>query len=167
MNEDESSRPNKVGQAVILLYATLAVGVVRGILEGLKLSENVSVSLLVFVAIVTFGSMLFVIHMIGTGRNWARVTFLVMFILGIPLFIEPLLESLAASPVSGVLGIGQAVIQAVALVLLFQALPGFVWESEAVTGRNSADAIRRRPLLAFLGTAINVLELGQALNASE
>ena len=63
---------------------------------------------------------LFIFIMIGKGRNWARITFLVLFIIGIPFSVLPLMQSLAANPISGLLGIVQTIIQIVAIVFLFQ-----------------------------------------------
>jgi hypothetical protein len=43
-----------------------------------------------------------------------------MFILGIPLSVSPLIKSLSDYPISGLLGIIQAVLQGIAIVFLFQ-----------------------------------------------
>ena len=79
-----------------------------------------SVGFAMFITFVVLAIMWFFIYMIGKGRNWARITFLVLFIIGIPFAIMPLLQSLAANPISGFLGLAQTVIQIVALVFLFQ-----------------------------------------------
>ena len=74
----------------------------------------------VFITFLVLGIMWLFIHMIGKGRNWARITLLVLFIIGIPFSILPLMNSLSANPISGLLGLGQSVLQIVALVFLFQ-----------------------------------------------
>ncbi len=48
-----------------------------------------------------------------------RLLFLVLFLLGTPLSVKPLLDSLSATPFSGLLGLVQVAIQVLALVLLF------------------------------------------------
>jgi len=63
--------------------------------------------------------MVWLIVKMDRGRNWARITFLVLFLLGTPLSIQPLIHSLSYSPVSGVLGLAQAALQVVSLVMLF------------------------------------------------
>ncbi len=120
MDQDQSSRPAKIGQAVMLLYVTLGIGVLRSIMETSRLAQGTSVGFVLFIGFAVLGVMWFFIYMIGKGRNWARVTFLVLFILGVPLAVLPLLQSLAANPFSGLLGIAQTVILIVALVFLFQ-----------------------------------------------
>ena len=112
-------RPKTVTTAVTLLYMTLGIGVIRGILEASRLSETAPIGFVVFIMLATLGITGLFIYAIAKGRNWARITFLVLAIIGTPLAVKPLLESLAASPFSGVLGILQSLLQIVGLVLLF------------------------------------------------
>ena len=58
--------------------------------------------------------------MIWNGRNWARITFLVVVIIGTPGSIFQLLLGLTVTPISGLLDIGGIVIQIIALIFLFQ-----------------------------------------------
>jgi tryptophan-rich sensory protein len=120
MEQSQASRPEKVGVAVKLLYLTLGIGVLRSFMEAPMHAKMTSPAFVVFVASFVLGIMWFFIYMIGRGRNWARITFLVLFIIGIPFSVQPLLQSLSANPISGLLGIGQLFIQIVALVFLFQ-----------------------------------------------
>ena len=53
--------------------------------------------------------------MIGKGRNWARITYLVLFIIGVPLIVFAMLQ-----PLLVILVIGQIVVQIIGLVFLFQ-----------------------------------------------
>lgn len=119
-NINQLLQPPKVAIAVKLLYATLGIGIIRSIIESGRLAEKASMPFILVVQFITFGSLWFFIYMMGKGRNWARITFLVIFILGVPLSILPMIQSLTHNPVSGVLGLGQVVMQVVALVFLFQ-----------------------------------------------
>lgn len=110
-------RPDKVGLAVILLYVTLGIGLLRSLIEAPQ--QEASLGLIIFGTLIGLGIMGFFIFMIGNGKNWARITMLVLFIVGIPFVVLPLLQSLAVNPVSGLLGIAQTVVQAVALGFLF------------------------------------------------
>ena len=113
-------KPSKVSNAVKLLYAAIAIGIVRSSIETTRIAETNSFGSILFVAIFVFGLIWFFIYMIGKGKNWARISFLVLFIIGVPLSILPMIQSLAHSPFSAILGLAQAVIQIVALVFLFQ-----------------------------------------------
>lgn len=105
-NQVPADRPQQVGQAVILLYVTLGIGILRSILEASRNPELARTGFLMFITFGVLGIMWFFIHMIGKGKNWARITLLVLFVVGIPLSIFPLLQSLAANPLSGLLGLG-------------------------------------------------------------
>lgn len=128
-NQAQRSRPAKVSMAVKLLYVTLGIGVLRFIIDPSSLSQIAQLSqieqmdLEVFVGIIVLLSFIliwFFIYMIGKGRNWARITFLVSFIIGTPFTVSILLQSLVAKPISGLLDIGPSVLQGIALVFLFQ-----------------------------------------------
>jgi hypothetical protein len=119
-------RPDAVRTAVTLLYATLGLGVLRSALESARLAAESSVVAFLAIALVSLGLTGFLTYMTGRGRNWARITLLVLFLIGVPLSMGPLATSLATSPVSGVLGLAQVGLQVVALVLLFRP-PASTW----------------------------------------
>ena len=89
-------------------------------MESSTQAEVASPAFVMFIAFFGLVIMWLFIFMIGKGRNWARITFLVLFIVGTPLSVLPLMQSLGANPISGLLGIVQTIIQIVALVFLFQ-----------------------------------------------
>jgi hypothetical protein len=89
-------------------------------MEGSDLYQTESIGFMIFVSISVLGILWFFIHKIWKGRDWARITFLVLYIIGIPFAVFTLLQPLMDRPFYGVLGIGQAVLQLVALVFLFQ-----------------------------------------------
>ena len=117
---NQTERPKKVQNAVTILYVTLGFGIVRAVMEASANAEMAGVGFLMFVTLVVFAVMVFLITMIGRGRNWARITFLVLFLLGLLPSILPLIRSFAISPISGVPGLAQVVLQIVAMVFLFQ-----------------------------------------------
>ncbi len=117
--QKQVEQPSKVGTAVTLLYATLGIGIIRSIIESSRYAEASSVGYVIYIMFSVFGLMWFLFYMIGKGRNWARITFLILFILGVPSSIF-IIQSLTHNPISGILGIAQVVMQSVALVFLFQ-----------------------------------------------
>lgn len=114
-----TQRPQKIKNAVLMLWISLGLGVVRSVWEIPAQAAQSSVGFVVFVMGFTFLFVGFFVWMIGKGKNWARITFLVLFILGVPLSILPLIQSLAYAPISGVLGIAQSALQTVAVIFLF------------------------------------------------
>jgi hypothetical protein len=112
-------KPQKIKTAVLMLWVSLGLGLVRSAWEIPAQAEHSSVGFVVFVLAFTLLFTGFFIWMIDRGKNWARITFLVLFILGVPLSILPLLQSLAYAPISGLLGIAQVILQTIAVIFLF------------------------------------------------
>ena len=110
MEQDQTTRPREVGTAVTLIYITFGIGLLRAIMGGAP----------VLLTLVFIGIMYLFVFQIGKGRNWARITFLVLTILGLPFSVHSLTQTFTANPVSGLLEIGQIVMQIIALVFLFQ-----------------------------------------------
>jgi hypothetical protein len=122
MEQNQTTRPPRVGTAVKLLYITLGIGVLRSIMDASMYTEMASPAFVMLISFFVLGVMGFFIFMIGKGRNWARITFLVFFIISIPFAAFPLMQSVGANPISGRIGIIIIIIQIVALVFLFQKL---------------------------------------------
>jgi len=102
--------------AVLLILASLVLGLIRYPLEFAP-------SLFLFlVAVPTLALIAFLAWRIYAGKNWARITFTVLFVLGLPFSILPLAEALQSRPFSGVLGVLQLVMQSAAVFFLY--LPG-------------------------------------------
>lgn len=102
--------------AAWLIYASLLVGLVR---IPLEFSPNVILFLFLIPLMVLLALLAW---QISCEKNWARITFAVLFALGLPFAILPLAEALQSRPLSGVLGILQLGLQSGAMILLF--LPG-------------------------------------------
>jgi hypothetical protein len=121
---EKKNRPDKVSTAITLLWITIAIGIVSSTINfsaSLKVAEASGLGLawLIFTLYFTFLFLAFFIYKIGQGRNWARITFLVLFIIGVPMTIY----SYLTTPIdifSLLLGLASTIMQLVALVFLFQ-----------------------------------------------
>ena len=121
----QKSRPDKVSAALTLLWITITVGVIRSVMEfsnSLEVAnaQGFGSGFVIFIIFFTLVFLAFFIFKIGKGKNWARITFLVLSITGIPFAVLPLFKSLLTNPISGILGIGQTILEIIALVFLFQ-----------------------------------------------
>jgi hypothetical protein len=123
-------RPWKVTTAVYLLYVSLVFAVIGFLLFWLAFGEKAHLSTVAFWGSALLGSLVIwslVFYLIGRGKNWARITLLVLFVLTAPPNIWALAqygnmpESAGWIDVSTrILGITDVVLQFVALVFLFQ-----------------------------------------------
>ena len=166
-------RPASISAVVTLLYVVLALGVIRSAIvfgrlsaqagaEFGRLSPVAGASFVLFVQGTSFAFVWFLIFMIGRRRNWARVVFLVMFVVGIPFTVKPLIDSFSASPISGVLGVAQLALQITALYLLFRPA-GRAWFRRPVpSGEMVAQASGNPPDAAALTSAQPVVHGGRS-----
>ena len=126
-------KPQPVATAVNLLWASMAVGLVKMLMEFSKLSAAAPAAFTNFVLIFTFGLIAFLIFKISAGRNWARITFLVLFVIGMLPMLPIMLGEFSRAPVVGALSVAQVGLQGYALYLVFTQ-PGCVWFRKATAG---------------------------------
>lgn len=123
-------KPQPVGTAVNLLWASLAVGLIKMLMDFSHLSAAPA-ALTNFVLVFTFALLSFLIFKISAGKNWARITFLIMFIVGMLPTLPIIFGEFSRSPVVGALSITQIGLQAYALFIIFTH-PGSLWFQKVV-----------------------------------
>jgi hypothetical protein len=118
-------RPAEVNRATALLSATLVIGMGKAVADWQHLSRAGVLFTLVVSAfnLALFGLLFWKIH---KGRNWARITFLVLLVLGLLPYGFMLRSELHRSPWLGLIGILQTTIQLYAVALLCTS-PGKEW----------------------------------------
>ena len=124
--ENQTFKPLAVRRAIILLWASWAIGIPKTLLDWAQLTSRTSGVFNAFVIISTLAIVAFFIWKIGQGKNWARIVFLVMSLLGVVPFLFVVRSEFARSPASGLLSTVQCGIQAIAFLLLFTS-PGKEW----------------------------------------
>jgi hypothetical protein len=124
--QDAVQKPQSVATAVNFLWASMAVGLVKMLMDFSNLSAVAPSAFTNFVLVFTFALIAFLIFKISAGRNWARITFLVMSVIGVLPTLPLMLGEFSRSPVVGALSVAQDGLQVYALFLLFTQ-PGSVW----------------------------------------
>lgn len=129
--QSAAQKPQPVVTAVNLLWASLAVGLVKMLMDFSNLSGVAPALFTNFILIFTFALIAFLIFKISVGRNWARITFLVMFIIGVLPTLPIVLGEFSRSAILGALSVAQIGLQVSALFLLFTQ-PGSSWFTKVV-----------------------------------
>ena len=129
--QSAAQKPQPVVTAVNLLWVSLAVGLVKMLMDFSNLSGMAAAAFTNFILIFTFALITFLIFKISAGRNWARITFLVMFIIGVLPTLPIVLGEFSRSAVVGALSAAQIGLQVYALFLLFTQ-PGSSWFRKVV-----------------------------------
>jgi hypothetical protein len=114
-----SEKPNQVRDAVNLIYVSLAIGIVKSFLDFSRLSAQSSVGFGITVLVITFAILFLLAAMISRRKNWARILFLIMFIVGVPCYIPILFQEFTVSILAGLASVVQTTLQVIAIVLLF------------------------------------------------
>ena len=112
-------KPEKVVNAVKMLYLMIAIGVVR---TGMTVFRHVDVRSphsLILTKVLIYTASLFLIYQISKGKNWARWLLLVIFAIAFPLSVLPAFDAIFHSPVHALLGLLQLGLYIIAMVYLF------------------------------------------------
>lgn len=116
---DRASRPIEVTRAVWFISASFAIGGIRTVFD---LAQKISGApfLLALLGLVIFlGICFFFVSKIAAGRNWARIIFLVLLLIGLPFAIPGYIVELKTSPLHGSVSILLAILQVTGAYLLF------------------------------------------------
>ncbi len=119
-------RPKVVTVAAWLLWTELFLSAVGGLWTLRKVSEDVPLVVIVAVQLFLLSISAWINYKIWVGRNWARITGLVLTMLWLPLTFSEFKESLhTVDTLTAVLTVVTFGLDAVALYLVF--VPGRNW----------------------------------------
>lgn len=115
---DNLSKPKTVRNAAILIITIPLIGLLKVLadqefLDSLESLNSIFVVMGVFTIILGF-----LAYKIWSGRNWARVIYSLMFVLGLIPAIQLLSEELARNPMTFAISVLQIIIQLLAFVLM-------------------------------------------------
>lgn len=133
MDNPEAAKPSSVVLSVRLLWGALALGLVRLLLESPKLAAAPNMMTVVGGFVVGLAIYAFLIVMIASGRNWARIVFLILTVADLLLSGAGLVSSFGSAPLGASVALAGAVLQVWGLVLLFMS-PGKSWFQKKATG---------------------------------
>ena len=126
-NEDgPCERPIQVTRAVILLWVSLGFGLAIGALDWQHLASIQSPGFTIYIAVFGLAIMALLIYKISLGRNWARITVLVLMVFGALPYVSDLADMFRSSMFVGFLSLAQLGLQLFALYLIFTN-PGKTW----------------------------------------
>ena len=114
-----SERPPKVVLAIKLLYLVVGIGMIRAVMTVLRHADVRSPYFFIITKLFIYTGSLFLIYQLGKGKNWAKVSLVVILAISIPLTILPAFESISHNPIHTLLGFMQIILYVVALVFLF------------------------------------------------
>ena len=112
-------RPREATRAVQLISASFLIGGIRAVVELTHKVSGVYFLVAIFLLIAFFGICFFLVSKIAAGRNWARIVFIVLVLIGLPFAILGYIQELRTSLLGGSISIIIAVLQLIGTYLLF------------------------------------------------
>jgi len=119
MRRDIRNRPSTISTAVVLMCIVQGVGLARTIIETPYIFSLALNNFNAFIRLVITGLFWLCIYMIWRGKNWARIIYLICFIVLVLMFVFVWLPVYSLS-LSGIIFIGSVGMNLVAVILLFQ-----------------------------------------------
>ena len=114
-----SERPLKVARAVKIFYLIVGVGIIRAVITIIRHADVRSPYFLIYTKLIIYAGSLYVIYQLHKGRNWARWSMVVIFIIAIPLTILPAFASYSHNPVDALITLIQTALYIIGMVFLF------------------------------------------------
>jgi hypothetical protein len=121
-----SNKPMSIARAIALLWLSIGLGLVKIPLDLAHLRTLASIEFTVIVIVLTMAVIAFLILKISRGRNWARITFLVLFVIGVLPAVPLVHAEFSRSIILGMVSTLQIGFQVYALFLVFTK-PGSSW----------------------------------------
>ena len=119
-------KPQSISTAINLLWTSLVIGAAKALMDFTHISATSPAMSTLFVLVLTFALLGFLIYKISTGKNWARITFTIMFVLGMLPTVPYVMDEFSRSSIVGALSLAQIGLQGFSLYLLFSQ-PGGGW----------------------------------------
>jgi hypothetical protein len=120
-------KPWKVRTAVIMFWLSLGIALIGLITRSITVFSTVTTAETIMSALVVLAVYFGLIVMIGKGKNWARIVFLVLSIFDVPFAIWAIIQTLSHLAFSGpagvvtiILKVAELALRIMALALLFQ-----------------------------------------------
>jgi hypothetical protein len=118
--------PTQVQLAIRLLWAQLGLGLINAVIQWNYLTSQATPQFVIAVQATTVAVIAWLIYKMWKGRNWARITFAILFLLGLIPALLILAATFNRSLVVGCLSVAGLICQLVALYLIFVS-PGRSW----------------------------------------
>ena len=99
------ARPKETTSAIQLLYASLAIGLIRAVFGLTQRTSGAALILAALIVISVFALGFFLIWKISAGRKWARILLLVLVLINLPFAVLANISELKRSVLSGALSI--------------------------------------------------------------
>jgi hypothetical protein len=110
--------PKTIFIAIVLVVAGCIIGIIKAVTEYSQRTEGFASEFLIFITISIVLNLL-LIFFIWQGKNWARLVFLILLLIGVPTSFVPAIHEYKSIPLQSTLILAQMAFQLVALGVLY------------------------------------------------
>jgi len=121
MFDSSAQKPQSVVTAIRLIWVSLALSLIKMppiITEAKNLGGITAVGIVIFILSCVLGMVAFLVLKMSDGRNWARIIFVVLMVLGISPTLRMIVNEFSKSAFQGTVSVVQFGLQIYATVLL-------------------------------------------------
>ena len=130
------TKPREVNWAIFLMWAALVIVPTQEAMDWSYLKSLGPIQTQVLTDVLTLLLLSYFIWEVSQGKNWARITLLVLYLLGLPFYFFYVRAEFGRSVILAVLSILQALMQVTGLLLTFIA-PAKDWFKKPANVPNS------------------------------
>jgi len=123
-------KPDKIVLAIKLLYLIVGIGVLHTAITVVRHVDVRTPHFLIVVKLAVYAISLFIIYQVGKGRNWARWSFVAIFVVCMPLTILPAFRAFSHNPIVSSMLFLQLALYLMALGLLFHKATNSYFQKE-------------------------------------
>jgi hypothetical protein len=113
------SRPKVITTAIRILTLSIAIGLLMSLVRVAQQLSGAPLILAILIVSAFFGVFLFLVSRIWAGRNWARIVFLILVLIGLPFAIPNYIAELRKNVLSGSVSMLIVILQLLGTYLLF------------------------------------------------
>ncbi|MCG7500603.1 hypothetical protein MHM83_01840 [Tenacibaculum sp. Mcav3-52] len=120
-NKSSIDLPKSITDSAKLIYVSALFGIINPIIVELTTKiKNFSNPINLAIILISTGVLVLFAYNINKGKNWARIIFTVLCGLGLLMSPFVISDSFKLNPIIGVLSLAQAILQILAVVLMFK-----------------------------------------------
>lgn len=120
-NKSSIDLPKSITDSAKLIYVSALFGIINPIIVELTTEiKNFSNPINLAIILISTGVLVLFAYNINKGKNWARIIFTVLCGLGLLMSPFVISDSFKLNPIIGVLSLAQAILQILAVVLMFK-----------------------------------------------
>ena len=113
------SRPKVITTAIRILTLSIAIGLLMSLVRVAQQVSGAPLIWAILIVLAFFGVFLFLVSRIWAGRNWARIVFLILVLIGLPFAIPNYIAELRKNVLSGSVSMLIVILQLLGTYLLF------------------------------------------------